>query len=229
MSLERKFHKLIEKQNQQEKEEKWQELQPALNLAPNEEVNSSGNTKVLFKSKARVLICGIALFLIILAIITTVILWQNFNKKKQSIRYCTSEEYSIVDTEITLKEYAISINKNLLYFDWDDKDALIFEEVIKLDETDEIICFQETMIDLNTGFEVSLRVMESTTHIDAFDLIEALCVDSVEEQGIDVKWGGESFRCYAFFEYEGYRYYIVVTNSMAQDTALSYASILLGN
>lgn len=229
MSLERKFHKLIEKQNQQEKEQKWQELQTALEFVPTEETNSSGNTKVLFKSKARALICGIALFLLILAIITTVLVCQNLNKKKLSIRYCTSDEYSVSEIDTTLKEYASSIKKNLLYFDWYDEDSIILEEVLKLDETDEIICFHEMLVDVNTGYEVSLRVVDRAIDIDMLALFETMCEQTLQEHGIDVKWGGSGFRSCAIFEYEGYKYYIEIANATAQDIALDYVSILLGN
>ena len=58
-------------------------------------------------------------------------------------RYFTSQSYEIVATQSTLKEYAQEIGKDLLYFDWYAETDHFKDRAWRLNDTQELICFQE--------------------------------------------------------------------------------------
>ncbi len=227
MSLENKFHEKIEEQAKDKKEEKWRAMSSNLELIQNNEtMNNSKNTKVLIRLPSKAIICFIALFILFLVVVTIISIYLKSNKNIK-VRYCTSDEYAVSETDVSLKEYAESINKTLLFFDWYEETILLTEEMTKLNDTGEIICFAETMMDMNTGYMVTLRVTDGWTDIDALESIKDLCYNQSLEQGIKVEWGGGLSKSCAIFEYEDYKYYLEVSRTDDMELALEYVALLL--
>ena len=119
MSKERKFHELIEQQNREEKDAVWAKLQqkesereqekPTPVLPQARSFSWRKWTPILASSLTAVVIGGFA---------TWGFLSLNDEKNDNKGRYFTSQSYEIIDTQRTLKDYALEIGKNLLYFDW---------------------------------------------------------------------------------------------------------------
>ena len=224
MSLEKKFHKMIEEENCAEKELKWQQLKNDLALSDEYEVNNSDNSKALVKGKMSAALGAIAIILI-LAILTTVYLLRR-NLQSQH-RYCSSEDYTISETKMTLKEYSTSIDKSLLFFEWYDETDFLKDNITTLNDTGEIICFDETMLDMNTGYTVSIKVTDTRTDIDFLDTFKTICDQSGTEKGIAIEWGGGAFSSYGMFTYDGYHYYLEIQDADGSETVLEYIAALL--
>ena len=89
-------------------------------------------------------------------------------KNNNKGRYFTSQSYETVNTQRTLKDYAQEIGENLLYFDWYAETDYLKNQAWQLKDTQEVICFQEEIIDINTGCKVKLLVIQADTTIENF-------------------------------------------------------------
>ncbi len=126
-----------------------------------------------------------------------------------------------------MKEYSIQNNNEILFFDWY-LDTDFHESIItELIETKEIICLEETMTDMETGYNVTLKVTDTSTYIDFLDAYEELFVNEQYVSEIRVEWGGSTFNAYARFEYNNYRYYLEIPNALEPSVTLEYVEQLL--
>ena len=176
MSKERKFHEFIEQQNREEKDAVWAKLQQkeaereqekSVPVLPKAHSFSWRKwTPILASSLTAVVIGGFA---------TWGFLSLKDGNNDNKGRYFTSQSYEIVATQTTLKDYAKEMGKDLLYFDWYAETDHLKDQVWQLKDTQEIICFEEEIIDINTGCKVKLLVIEVDTEIEDFFVDEEFC------------------------------------------------------
>ena len=143
-------------------------------------------------------------------------------------RYCTAEEYTNSVTDKTIKQYAQEIGKDLLYFDWYDITEYLEDAVYTLNETNEIICYREIIINPETGDYLTIYVTEKSIQIDILEKIsmEAQRIDVYN--GVTISWGNWVTKGHASFEYGDYKYDIELTEPLGEDDILEYAKLLLG-
>lgn len=227
MSKERKFHELIEQQNREEKDAVWAKIQQKEGERQNALVRPSIKVRsfswrkwapVVASSLVAVLIGGFAT-------------WGFLSLKNQPDddnkgRYFTTQSYEIVDTEHTLKDYAQETGKSLLYFDWYAETDHLKDQVWQVKDTQEIICFQEEIIDINTGCMVYMFVTEADIEIEGFSFDEENNKES-EVNGIKTNWRYTRFNAFANFEYEGYAYYLRVEEPIDENHILDLIEELL--
>ena len=227
MSKERKFHELIEQQNQEEKDAVWAKLQqkeaereqekPAPVLPKARSFSWRKWTPILASSFAAVVIGGFA---------TWGFLSLKAEKNDNKGRYFNSQSYEIVNTRHTVKDYAQEIGKDLLYFDWYEETDSLEDYAWQLKDTQEIICFQEEIIDINTGCKVKLFVIEVDTTIEDVSFVEETDRQTeIKETQID--WRYSKFRAYATFVYEDYSYYLRLEEPMDENHVLDLVEELL--
>ena len=227
MSRERKFHELIEQQNREEKDAVWAKLQqkeaereqekPAPVLPQARSFSWRKWTPILASSFAAVVIGGFA---------TWGFLSLTNGNNDNNGRYFTSQSYEKVLTQRTLKEYAQKIEKSLLYFDWYQETDFLEDYAWQLNDTQEIICFQEEIIDINTGCKIKLFVIEADTTIENFSVEEETDRNSEIKQ-VQIDWSYSKFRAYATFIYEDYAYYVRVDEPMDEKHILALVEELL--
>ena len=141
-------------------------------------------------------------------------------------RYFTSQSYEKVNTQSTLKDYAQEIGKDLLYFDWYTETDYLKNQAWQLKDTQEIICFQEEIIDINTGCKVEIFVMEADTEIEGLDFVEETDKNSKIKE-VEIDWRYSRFSAYADFEYEDYQYYLRVDEPIDENHILTLVEELL--
>ena len=78
----------------------------------------------------------------------------------------------MVEVQYTLKDYAKKIGKSLLYFDWYEETDYLKNKALSLKDTQEVICFQEDIIDINSGCMMYIYVVEADTIIENFSVEE---------------------------------------------------------
>ena len=228
MSKERKFHEFIEQQNREEKDAVWAKLQQ-------KEAEREKEKSVPALPKARSFswrkwtpIVASALTAVLIGVFAT---WGflSLNDEKNNDnkgRYFTGQAYETVEVQYTLKEYAQDIGKDLLYFDWYEETEGLKDYAWQLKDTQEIICFEEEIIDINTGCMVYLFVMEVDTTIEDVSFVEETDRQTeIKETQID--WRYSKFRAYATFVYEDYSYYLRLEEPIDENHSLDLVEELL--
>jgi len=228
MSRERKFHKLIEQQNREEKDVVWEKLQqkeakreqgkPVSALPKARSFSWRKWTPILASSFAAVVIGVLS---------TWGFLSLNDGKNNDNKgRYFNSQSYEIVTTQITLKEYAREIGKNLLYFDWYQETDFLEDYAWQLKDTKEIICYNEEIIDINTGCLIYMFVTEANTTIENFSFDEETDRES-EINGVQIDWKYSKYNSNANFVYEDYKYYLRLDEPIDENHILDLIEELL--
>lgn len=228
MSKERKFHKLIEQQNRKEKDAVWARLQQKEAEREQEKPVSALPKARSFSWRKWVPIVASSLVAVVIGAFAT---WEflslkNNGNEDNKGRYFNSQSYEIVDTQLTIKDYSLEMGKSLLYFDWYEETDFCKDKVWQLKDTQEIICFEEEIIDINTGCLVNMFVIQADIEIENLSFVEDTDKKS-ELQGVEVDWRYTKFRAYATFEYEDYAYYVRVEEPMDENHILALVEELL--
>ena len=228
MSRERKFHELIEQQNREEKDAVWAKLQqkeaereeekPVSTLPKARSFSWRKWTPILASSLIAVVIGGFA---------TRGFLSLNDGKNNDNKgRYFNSQSYEIVDTQRTIKDYAMETGENLLYFDWYAETDHLQDQVWQLKDTQEIICYNEEIIDVNTGCPVYLFVIQADIEIENFSADEETDKKS-EVKEVQIDWSYTKFKSNAKFIYEDYSYYLRLEEPIDENHILDLVEELL--
>ena len=240
MSKERKFHQLIEQQNREEKDRVLAKLQQkeAERLATQKQTEETKFSQIPVLPKATpfpwrkwAAVAASSLAVIFLGVFATVNFFpfeSNIDNSSsvQGDRYFTVLSYETVETQTTLKEYSQENGKDWLYFDWYDETDYLKNNVWQLKDTQEVICFKEEMVDINTGCMVHLFVIEATTRLESFSLDESTNLEA-NIQGTEIDWSITEDKAYANFVYDGYRYYLRIQDPMDENYVLSLVEELL--
>lgn len=226
MSKEKKFHALIEQQNREKKVKAWNAISDKINEGNDvEAVHNHGAAVAAMKKRTLIPLSAVAAILFMAICLTLIFLLPG--NKKLKYRFCNSDDYSFVSTEETLREYSLRTGKPLLFFDWYDMTVSCFSDVVELDATKEIICFRETMLDMNRFLFVTLYVTDNRTEIDFLESYKSKCDSTFLLNNITVEWGKGNSIGYAKFEYEGFRYYLEIQADSTGELISNYVAELL--
>lgn len=100
------------------------------------------------------------------------------------------------------------------------------DQVWQLKDTQEIICYNEEIVDINTGCMVYLFVIQADITIENFSVEEETDrKNEIKETQID--WRYSKFRAYATFIYEDYKYYLRVEEPIDENYILDLIETLL--
>lgn len=227
MSGERKFHELIEQQDREEKDAVWAKIQRKEAEREKEEPTPALPKTRSFFGRKWMSILASSLAVVVIGIFST---WGFLSLKDGNNdnkgRYFTSQSYEKVNTQRTLKEYAQEIGKSLLYFDWYAETDHVKDQVWQLKDTQEIICYQEEIIDINSGCMIYIYVVETDTVIEDFSADEETDTKG-EIKGVQIDWSYLRFSAYATFVYENYKYYLHADDPIDENYILSLVEELL--
>ena len=231
MSREKKVHNYIERVSTPQQEENWKQIQARVqsseipvNFTTDTEVDSNRGDVVTLSRRKKIVISFATFFLLAATVLLTCLLLLD---NKSNTRYCTVEDYTSELSNLTIKEYAQLNNKYILYFDWYNITENSSNIVFELIESKEIISISETMMDMETGYSVTLSFTDNKTEIDFFAIYDTVCISDANINNVNVKWGVGTFRSYVKFEYQGYKYYLEVDDTLEQDFLLNYVEQLL--
>lgn len=229
MSKERKFHELIEQQNQEEKNRVWQKI-----CEKDSDPESEKQEKKSVISKVRAFswkkwgaVATSSLAIVILGVFSVVKFFPfGGEMPDNSGRYFTNQSYETVDTSMNIQGYAQQIGKNLLYFDWYVETDYCENQIWQLKDTQEIICIQEEIVDINTGCMISIFVIEKDITVDAFSSDE-MAEKETNINAIKIQWHCDDDKAWANFEYQDYRYYLRVKEPIDENYILDLVKELL--
>lgn len=224
MSTDKKIHNLIEQQDNKGKEESWAKIQSKLADAEAESgsVDNGKNTRaVIFSGKA--IISAICAAIVLIAAIILIVL---IPRKSDGNNYFGSAgDYYTASSDNTLKDYAAQTGNDFLYFDWygetDYEDSVIYAN-----KTQEIICYIETIYDMEEDNFITFYITGLKTDIDVLSKFEA-CDNVHNFNGVEIRWADGASADLAVFEYGGFKYRIEVSGCASPKMLLSYVEQLL--
>lgn len=220
MSRERKFHNLIKNQNLEEKDRLWEKIEKELG---NENITVVVPRKKKFPMGRFVAIASSCVAVVTVAAVT---ISHFLPHEENDNRYRTQADYEKFSTDMTLKEYAQDIGKELLYFNWYEEAELIEDTIYKLNDTNEIICFQEDIINGETGQAIKFYVVDNKTKMDILESFYTRCRDTTQIKDIKVYWISGLNEANAYFEYDHYNYYLTVDAPESSETILELIGTL---
>ena len=225
MSKEDKIHEWIESQNSERKQRHLEKLQTELGIQT--EIPQPKLRKRFFTRKL-VAICSSAAVTIVITL-SLVLYFTVFHPNPtptEKSRYCTQEDYTVSKTTMTLKEYGEQEEKNLLYFDWYDSADEIVSSIYALNDTAEIIAFEEEIVNGNTGNIARLGVTDNHTEIEEFTPYKNNCKRQTKIDTVTVFWEYNRSDGQMYWEYEGYKYYLTIMGPSTSDEAFALVAEL---
>lgn len=113
--------------------------------------------------------------------------------------------------DCTVRDYAVENNLDLLYIDWyDNADEIHTKLYINKDDKVDISFLQETIVNSRSGSIVDLYIMKQNIEVDSMVRYEKQCDKNTTIKGLAVNWNYNKPYGVAYFNYEGYKYYIIL-------------------
>ena len=147
MASEKKIHELIEKQESPEKQAIWNEIQEKVgqknSLDANHDsavVRDRGNVAALaWRKKVLWPILVVTVLLFVTLILCLTLLKDNETNDK---RYCSEGDYTVNKSNLTIRDYSIANNIELLFFNWYEDTEFCQDKIYELNDSNEIICIR---------------------------------------------------------------------------------------
>ena len=173
----------------------------------------------------RTAIAAMAVLIVCLAIVIPLALK---DKDKPDVRYCYMADCEMIELDCNARDYASQNSSSILFVDWYD----VAEEVIttlyvnKADNQD-IVYIEEVIINGETGDQIKLSVCNVSTKVDILEGYASYCGNESIVKSIKVKWGRNNKVSSAFFEYNGYKYYLELSYPMTENAILEIVEAML--
>jgi len=217
------FHNLIESDNPEYKKAVYQKIESKLNLsAKKAEKKPNIWHNIAFRRTA---IAAMAMLIVCLAIAIPLALK---DKDKPDVRYCYMADCEKIELDCNAMEYASQNSSSILFVDWYD----VAEEVIttlyvnKADNQD-IVYIEEVIINGETGDIIKVSVCDVSTKVDILEAYANICVVEAMIKGNKVLWRYDMMLSKAFFEYNGYKYYLELSYPMIENAILEIVEAML--
>ena len=206
---ERDIHRIIEEHNPEEKQAMYQKLQSKLGIpdAPPKPAKRKMK-KSWIVSIAVVCVCVLSL-----AVILPIVLPNGDEERFVDVSNGVAH---ILDC--TLGEYSQQTNQSILHVNWydiaDETQTILYTNV---DDESDIYYMFEYVVNGETGDRVDLYVTDTHTRVNGFDRFYENCQSEYTVNGVTVLWGGTWQESQAMFEYQGYRYYVEISEGERDD------------
>ena len=215
----------IENAGCEKKEQLRTQLHDRIGLTQQEERQIKSRRKVSLKAVA----FGIAgMCAVCLAIVLPISLYNNTTTPSQEKFTYAAVDFLYSDLGLTLKEYSEQTGKNILYIDWYDiVDDCVTTKYFLPDKESDIIYIAEDLYNGETGDHVRLSVIDFNINVDRLNDIKDLCVQNYEYNDINIDWVYNIDASRAYFEYNGYKYYVRLDYPMSEQAILDIVKDML--
>ena len=117
-------------------------------------------------------------------------------------------DYHIVPAEISIEDYSNKNDLSLFYFQ---NVEFAIAEQFKLNETDEVICLKEEIMD-SSGYYLLYYITDINTEIDILTNYTETCNLSLIINNVEVNWGYYVNNTRVLFNYGEWNYYLSIEN-----------------
>lgn len=220
---------IIESVNCDKKEEMRAQLHSRLDLSQTEEPLPKKRRR-FFDVKTAVL-GAVSICAVCLAIVLPIALRNEpLNTPTPNRYYYSASEFSSDDLGFTIKEYSAQEGKNILYIDWYDlAEVSVTKKFFLEDNKNDIIYITEDLYHSETGNHVYLAVTEEQNYIDTLDLIRDSSLYNYEYNNVNINWSYDMLISRAYFEYNGYKYYVQLFEPTTEEAILDIVKEILDN
>lgn len=201
---------VIENQDRDEKQALYEKLKQRLNLPDSQPKSSRKRLSMPWK----ISLASILVLVVCLAITLPIVLKDG----SELDRYCSSADCIEIELECTLKDYAEQTGRPLLYVHWydvsEDTQTFLYTNI---NNANDMVYMQEMFMNSETGDIVCLFLSDSHTRVDALDIYHNNCTNKFNVKNVSINWCDATTESLAFFEYQGYRYYIEILEGNRED------------
>lgn len=222
------FHQIIEEMNPEGKEALRKKVDERLSFTTAIEQPQSKSVVSSFKKSYRIIASVSATLVVVcFAIILPILLNRDTSPTE---RYCYATECVETPVEYSIKEYSERNNLSLLYIDWydvaDELETLLY---ININDDNDVIYIQETIVNGETGSMAILYITDLYTKVDIFEEMGAICdnIDTIKNTAVN--WIFQNNKAMAHFEYSNYKYFIELRYPMAENSVLELAESMIPN
>ena len=225
MSEEKKFRKLIQNHDVENRDKILNELKAACpQYFDAEKMEKRKSSKRKF----------MAVFLPVGAVaaclaITLPIVLPKKNEPQSNIRTFSSHEYSIKAYDQNIKEYAQANSKNILYFDWYDNADNCTTDCYSENGTQAVLGLKEYVVNGNTGEAVEIQFTDISIYIDVLNEISDICKNEYVVNSVVLKWVVDDINLNGVFEYGDYRYFVTLERNTDENRLFELVESLINN
>lgn len=214
----RDIHNLIEQQDLEEKQRIWEKIQSQLDVKP-------APQPTVATAKPKTWKWAVA-FAVLIVVTLSVVL--PLTLTGDGVRYCDMTQYTTESLGQTLRDYSASHNKELLFVDWYDiADEITTDYAHMNSDKKDIVFFEETIINGNTGEEITLSVTDNKTQVDKFEQYYKSDKEFAVND-VTVKWNSQNHATlFATFEYKNHIYYLKLDVIGGQDQMIEIIENML--
>jgi len=218
------IHDWIEQQDPEGKEKALARLTATLmergvDITP-QPVSAAAVPKRGFWNAGRIACMSVALVLVLTGVLLSVLL-----PGGSILRYCPLAEYNVVDSSLSIVDYAKENGKNILSVNWENNATFVFGNLYELKEDGSVIGIGEEVV-TNDGATVDMYVTGNKLSMDFLEEVKVMCTKKNKINSVNVIWNVGAVSC-AQFEHKGYIYYIQVSDSENLSYAFDIAKELL--
>lgn len=223
------INQIIEEKNPEGKAALRQKVMERLNL-PEESEQTQKKPTFSYKRFYRIFASvSAAVAVVCLAIVLPIVLNRDSGTGPTE-RYCHAADCVETVADCTLKDYSERNNLSLLYIDWYDiADEIQTKMFVNINDSSDIIYFEETLVNGEVGSIATLYVTDLYTKVDIFEDVESYLKNVEYISSIKVIWGYSNIIGTAYFEYSGRRYVIDLRYPMAEVSVLDLVESMLSN
>ncbi len=207
MSIEKKFHKLIQSHGREERDAILADIYARMpELAP-----KSKPAKKFAKRNMWFAIGAPVAAALCLAVILPCVL---NDRKPQNIiplptfRFVSSDNY-VTSSGTSIKEYGESNNISFDYFDWYAHSELDVTTIYTQKSDNSFLGISEVLLNTQTSEELQLFIADAKIVVDVMKPIVEACVN-VKSDDRSIRWGITSFDTHGMYEKDDYIYFITL-------------------
>jgi len=225
MSEEKKFRKLIQNHDVENRDKILNELKAAC-----PQYFAAEKTEKRKSSKRKF----IAVFLPVGAVaaclaITLPIVLPKKSEPQSNILMFSINDYSIKAYDLSIKEYAQANNKNILYLDWYNSADHYTTDCYSQNGTQAVLGLKEYVVNGNTGESVLLQFTENNIYIDVLKDILDFCDKEYTTDSVTIKWTTNDRDLNGVFEYGDYRYFVTLERNTDENRLFELVESLINN
>ncbi len=228
MSIEDKFHKLIQTHGQKERDSILKDIYAQMpELAPK---SKPVKKRMSLRQKLFISMPIVAVGVCAAIVLPCVLIDNNPQTSiPTTYKYVLGVDYETkTENASTIKEYNEKQGAELLYFDWYEA----VEEIITVNyvrkNAKEVLSIKENAITLNGEESITLAVVKNNFELDVYSGY-SVCSGTHNIGEVTVKWysATNNNNAMGFFEHNGYRYYITLEWSADENRLFELVNELL--
>ena len=209
--------------------EEYSEEANALYERIHEQVETSIVRHAQAKKKRKKLFAGILSVAVVLVVTLSIVLPITIPSRDDKFWFCDTDEFFRERLDCNLKEYSEINNLSLLYLDrYQYAEGLFTARYYEKGKESDTVYLYESFEDRKSGYFIQVIAMECDSAVDKFDWRYDEYLNATIN-GVQIDYVLSIICSSARFEYQGYKYYLVIDNKVTSDFLLATIESMFHN